>query len=169
MKRLAAASLLLLAAAPAAADEWVFSETTSPLDYSPVIIASIHSMARADAVPLQLSIQCRRGRTDLVLASAALTGPTWEYRVSYAVDSGPPVAVPTRSGPGTAAIAIGGDVVRLLASLPANGELVFRARSLKGPAEEGRYALAPLKSILGRLAVPCGWPEAPGAPAGRPH
>jgi hypothetical protein len=29
---------------------------------------------------------------------------------------------------------------------------------------EGRYALAGLKVVLGRLAVPCKWPTAAGAP-----
>ena len=52
-----------------AAESWIVSETTSPLDYAPVIIASTLSSDRANGQATQLSIQCRRGRTDLVIAS----------------------------------------------------------------------------------------------------
>ena len=48
-----------------AADNWMVSETTSPLDYTPVAIATASSGGGPDGVSLQLSIQCRGGRTEL--------------------------------------------------------------------------------------------------------
>jgi hypothetical protein len=61
-------------------------------------------------------------------------------------------------------LAVKGDVVRLLASLPDRGEVAFRVTARQGAALEGRYALASLKNVLNRLAVSCRWPAAAGAP-----
>jgi hypothetical protein len=69
---------------------------------------------------------------------------------------------------GTAAsgtgVALRGDVVRLLASLPDRGDIAFRVTNRQGATLEGRYALASLKILLDRMAVPCRWPAAVGAP-----
>ena len=62
-----------------AADNWIVSETTSPLDYTPVAIATALSSAGPDGAILQLSIQCRGGRTDLVITGPALTGRGEDY------------------------------------------------------------------------------------------
>jgi len=56
-------------------------------------------------------------------------------------------------------VAIKGDVVRLLASLPDRGDVTFRLAARQGAAVEGRYALASLKTVRDRLAVPCKWPR----------
>jgi len=57
-------------------------------------------------------------------------------------------------------VALKGDVVRLLASLPDRGEVAFRLTNRQDAEQEGRYALAVLKSLLNQLAVPCKWPAA---------
>src|SRR5205814_781646 len=112
------------AAAPreTSAANWIYTETVSPLDYAPVVIASAWSSER-DGPVMQLSIQCRRGRTDLVLASPAMTGRPEEQRLTYSVNDGPPVALP--AGPATTGggLAIRDDVVRFLTALPANGDI----------------------------------------------
>ena len=140
-----------------AADTWIFSETQSPLDYAPVIIASAWSYADSQGRGMQLSIQCRRGRTDVALLSPDLAGRLDAARVSYAVDGAAPAVLaagPTAAGNG---IAIKGDVVRLLVSLPARGEVVFRVAA-QGEPLEGHYALPALDAVLNRLAAPCKWP-----------
>lgn len=160
-KAAAWACLLLLSGPPAAAqqaaDTWIFSETQSPLDYAPVTIASAWSYAGGEGHGLQLSIQCRHGRTDLVIVGGDANGGLDPARVSYAVDGGPPTALP--AGPATSGtgIAIKGDVVRLLTALPPRGELVLRIATQGAPLE-GHYALAALDGVLNRLAGPCKWP-----------
>src|SRR5262249_36658864 len=44
-------------------DKWIISETTSPVDYSPVAIAIVSSNDAIWGLPMSLSIQCRGGRT----------------------------------------------------------------------------------------------------------
>jgi hypothetical protein len=145
-------------------DNWIVSETTSPLDYTPVAIATASSGGGPDGSAMQLSIQCRGGRTDLVIRGSALTRRAEDYVVSYAVDDGQPVVVAAGTPASGTGVAVRGDVVRLLASLPDRGEIAFRVTPPQGAALEGRYALAGLKIVLGRLAVPCKWPAAAGAP-----
>jgi len=147
-----------------AADNWIVSETTSPLDYTPVAIATASYGGGPDGAALQLSIQCRGGRTDLVIAGPALTRRGEDYVVSYVVDDGQPVVVAAGTPASGTGVAIKGDVVRLLASLPDRGDIAFRVTARQGPTLEGRYALAGLKIVLDRLAAPCKWPAAAGAP-----
>ena len=141
-------------AAPAA-DNWIVSETTSPFDYSPVAIAN------ATSAKMRLSIQCRGGRTDLVIMSEALA-PREDYAVTYEIKDGKPVALPYGAPAAGTGIAIRGDVVRLLAALPDDGDVVFRVASRQGVIVEGRYALTGLKAVRGRMARPCKWPAAGG-------
>jgi hypothetical protein len=151
-------------AAPAA-DSWIVSETTSPVDYTPVAVATASSYGGGPGgAAMQLSIQCRGGRTDLVIGGPALTGRGEDYVVSYGVNNGQPIMVAAGTPASGTGAAIKGDVVRLLASLPDRGEIAFRVAARQGAAVEGRYALAGLKVVLGRLAVPCRWPATAGAP-----
>jgi hypothetical protein len=146
-----------------AADNWIVSETTSPLDYTPLAIATALSSGGPDGA-MQLSIQCRGGRTDLVIKASALTGRGEDLVVSYVVNSGQPVVVAAGPSASGAGVTIRGDVVRLLASLPDRGEISFRVTPRQGAALDGRYDLAGLKIVRVRLAGPCKWPAVAGAP-----
>ena len=150
-------------AAPPAADNWIVSETTSPLDYSPIAIATASSRAGPEGATLQLSIQCRGGRTDLVIGDPALPLRAEDHVVSYAINDSPPAVVAAGAAASGTGVALKGDVVRLLASLPDHGDIAFRVTTRKGATLEGRYALAGLKTLLVRLAVPCKWPVASSA------
>jgi hypothetical protein len=48
------------------------------------------------------------------------------YAVSYAVDGGSPTTLVVTAAPSGTGMAIGGDVVHLLMSLPPQGEIAFR-------------------------------------------
>jgi hypothetical protein len=141
-----------------AADNWVVSQTTSPFDYSPIAIATASTRNGPDGVALQLSIQCRGGSTELVLASAPPTLRGEGYAVTYRIDDGGPVQVATGTPASGTGVAIKGDVVHLLAALPDHGTISFRIAAYQGATLEGSYALASLNAALKRLAGPCKWP-----------
>jgi len=162
--RPAGAAALPAPAPPPAADNWIVSETTSPLDYTPVAIATASSGGPEGDSLMQLSIQCRGGRTEVVIAGPTLTRRAEEYLVSYRVDDGQPATLTVGTPASGAGIAIRGDVVRLLVSLPDSGDVAVRVAGRQGAPLEGRYALGGLKRVLDRLAVPCKWPAAGGAP-----
>jgi hypothetical protein len=141
-------------------ENWIVSQTTSPFDYSPIAIATASTSSRPDGVPLRLSIQCRGGGTELVLAGAPIKPRGEGYAVAYRVDEGGPVPLATGAPASGTGVAIKGDVVRLLASLPDRGSVSFRITAPQGATLEGRYALAGLNAVLRRLAGPCKWPTA---------
>jgi hypothetical protein len=57
---------------------WVVSETTSPLDYSPLITAVIRSTSSVKDAPNTLAVRCRGLRTELLLRMEG----TWPARAS---------------------------------------------------------------------------------------
>src|ERR1700686_1162879 len=46
---------------------WVISETTSPVDYSPIITAATLSRSNAKDAPTTFAIRCRGQRTDVLV------------------------------------------------------------------------------------------------------
>jgi hypothetical protein len=153
-----------------AAETWIVTETTSPLDYAPVTIASALSSDPANGRSVQLSIQCRRGRTDLVIASAALTGRPEDHRISYTVNDGKPVTLLSGLAASGTGIAIREDVVRLLTALPSRGDIALQIAVPQATPLQARYALTPLKTVLERIAGPCKWPvTAPASPKAQPQ
>ena len=143
-------------------ETWVVSETTSPIDYSPVVIATATAGGAPDGSGMKLSIACRSGKTSLVLSGPGASGEG--YAVSYAVDGGSPTTLASALAPSAMGMAIVGDVVRILVSLPAQGEIAFRIAGRQGVTLEGRYSLAGLKTTRERMAVSCGWPPKPETP-----
>jgi hypothetical protein len=134
-----------------AQSSWIVSETRSPVDYSPVAIAT------ASTGDLDLSIQCRGGRTEMVVGSPHLALRADTQAVSYTVNDG--AAVPIAFGPSSSGngIALKVDVPRFIMMLPDRGEVAFRIAGREGQALEGRVRLAGLKPLYGRMAGPCKW------------
>ncbi len=140
------------------ASKWIVSETRSPIDYSPVAIATASSSTGPDGV-LQLSIQCRGGRSEMVIRSAPVMRRAEDHVVSYAVNDAPPVTVTSGLSSSGSGIGLKGDVERFLLSLPAEGAIAFRVADRQGRTLEGRYDLAGIKALVARLAGPCKWPR----------
>jgi hypothetical protein len=146
------------AAPPPMTGKWIVSETRSPIDYSPVATATASSSAGPDGV-LQLSVQCRGGRTEMVIRSAPLMRRTEDHVVSYSINDGPPVTVTIALSSSGSGIALKGDVAAFLKSLPAEGAIAFRVADRQGETLEGRYDLAGIKALVARLTGPCKWPR----------
>jgi hypothetical protein len=144
----------------AAADNWIISETTSPVDYTPIVTATTFSRDGSNDSSMQLTIRCRSGRTELVVAGLPLSRSREDYAISYRINDNPPVqlaAAPPSSGTG---VAFKGDVVRLLQSLPEEGKFAIRLVTRTGAAQEGHFLLDGLETTRGKLAATCKWPHA---------
>jgi hypothetical protein len=136
---------------------WLFSETTSPLDYSPIALASASAPVQPAGGSLQLSIGCRGAKSEMVLRGPSPAMNQEGVKVSFVVPDRPPIAVPiTSSGSSLAART---DVGRLLAGLPARGTLVLQVTTRDGATQEARFDLVALKGVVVRLARPCRWPS----------
>lgn len=143
-----------------AGDGWIISETTSPVDYSPIATATTSSLNVVGGSPMRLSIRCRGGRTELIVAGPAITGRGDDYFISYRVNGGQSVqlaGVVPASGDG---VGFKGDVVALLQSLPGQGEFVVRLFALSGNALEGTFSLDGLERLRIKIGATCKWPHA---------
>src|SRR6266404_5011046 len=72
-------------------DNWIVSETTSPVDYTPIFTATTFSRDGSNGSSMQLSIRCRAGRTELVVAGPAFSRSREGYAISYRINDNPPV------------------------------------------------------------------------------
>jgi hypothetical protein len=145
-------------------DNWIVSETTSPVNYTPVVTATNSSRGGSNGSAMQLSIQCRGGRTELVVAGPAISRSSADYAISYRINDGQPVQLAAGSPSFGTGAAFTGDVVRLLQSLPEEGDIAVRLATRTGAAQEGHFLLGGLKMVREKVAVACKWPQAVARP-----
>lgn len=155
------------AAAPARreaskADRWTISETTSPVDYSPIATATTSDSGDSS---VKLSIRCRGGRTELSFAGPAISGRGDGYVISYRINDGAPVQVAATVPAAGSGVAVAGDVVRLLQSLPDNAVLAVHLSRGAGAAHDATFSLAGLDAMRARMAAVCKWPLAVARPS----
>jgi hypothetical protein len=138
---------------------WVVSQTMSAVDYSPIATATISSRHIADSPPMQLSIRCRGGRSELAVSGPGITGSGDDYFISYRVNDGPSVrfggAAPT-FGDG---VAFKGDAGALMQSLPVGGELAVLVISVKGNSQQGAFSLEGMETLRAKIGATCKWPH----------
>jgi hypothetical protein len=150
-----------------AGDGWVVSETTSPVDYSPIATATTSSRKVAGSSPMQLSIRCRGGRTELAVTGPAITGRGDDYFISYRVNGGQSVQLAGGAPAFGDGVAFKGDVVALLQSLPNDGEFALRLLPLTGNELDGIFSLNGLETLRTRISATCKWPHAIAKPNNR--
>lgn len=145
--------------APPQGQNWIISETTSPVDYKPQIVAQTMGHPATKDAPSSLSILCRAGRTELIIP----VSPSWnqpphgEVKVVYQVNDEPSLEERWQAAEGGRALAFGGDVVRLLRSMPEDARLLIKVYAGKTPPYQSTFQLTGLDSVRRRLAVTCGW------------
>jgi hypothetical protein len=144
-------------------DNWIVSETTSPVNYSPIVAASTSSRG-ANGALMQLSIHCRGGRTELVVAGPAVSRSSEEYAISYRINDDQPVQLAASSPSFGTGAAFTGDVIHLLQSLPEEGGITIRLSTRTGVAQEGYFLLGGLKMVREKVAAACKWPHAVAKP-----
>jgi len=150
-------------AGPAQTGKWIVSETTSPVDYTPIVTANTSSRG-PDGSSMQLSIFCRSGRTEMVVAGPALSSRGEDYAATYSINGNPPVRIPTGSPSFGTGAALQGDVVRLLQSLPDEGEIAIHFRTRTAAAVDLSFPLGGSKMVREKIAAACKWPSAVASP-----
>jgi hypothetical protein len=145
-------------------DNWIISETTSPVNYTPMVTATAFSRGGSDGSLMRLAIHCRGGRTELVVSGPAVSTGGMDYTISYRVNDGQPVQLAAGSPSFGTGVAFTGDIVRLLQSLPEDGHIAVRISPRGGAAQDGRFSLGGLKTAREKLAAACKWPHAVAGP-----
>jgi hypothetical protein len=143
---------------------WIVSETTSPVDYTPIVTATAFANGNASGALKQLSIHCRGGRTEMVVGGPAVADGDAYHALSYRLDDGQPIQVAAgRPSYGTG-VAFRGDVMGLLLSLPSEGGIAIRLFARSGAVHDGHFALTGLKAARDRVAAACKWPRTVARP-----
>jgi hypothetical protein len=142
------------------AENWIVSETTSPVDYTPIVAATAAYRRGADGPSMQLSIHCRGGRTELAVTGPAVTGSGEDYAISYRINDEQPAQLAAATPSFGAGAAFRGDVVRLLQSLPDEGGITVRLLTRAGVVVDGHFQLSGLKVVRDRVSTACRWPHA---------
>lgn len=150
------------AVSPPQGDNWIVSETASPVDYRPIVTASTSSHGPDTA--MQLSISCRQGRTEMLVTGPALPGRGEDYAVTLGIDGNQPAKIPAGSASFGAGVALQGDVVRLLQSFPDEGEIVLRLAPRTAAAIDRSFSLRGFKLVREKIAAGCKWPSAVASP-----
>jgi hypothetical protein len=145
-------------------DGWLISETTSPVDYSPIVTATTSSVGGSDGASMQLAIHCRKGRTEVVVAGPAVSRSASEYAVSFQLNAEQPMQLTAASPSSGSGVAFGGDVVQLLRSLPDDGHIVVRLSIRTGVVQEGQFPLGGFKNVREKVGTACKWPHAVARP-----
>jgi hypothetical protein len=138
---------------------WVVSETTSPVDYSPLITAVIRSTSSVKDAPNTLAVRCRGLRTELMLRMEG----TWpasrasEVQVDYQINDQSFVRLQwTVSADGKTA-SYQDDAVGLLRSLPENARLKISLFDRQGLGQEATFQLTGLDSVRKKIGLACKW------------
>ncbi len=140
---------------------WVVSETTSPVDYSPLITAVIHATSGVKDAPSTLTVRCRGLRTELQLRTegAWRASRASKVQADYQINDQPFVRLQwTVSADGKTA-SYKDDAVELLRSLPEGARLKISVFDRQGPAQEATFQLTGLDSVRKRIGLACKWPS----------
>ena len=140
---------------------WVLSETTSPVDYSPLITAVIHSTSSVKDAPNTLAVRCRGLRTELLLRTEGVWrgSRASEVRVDYQINDQPFVRLQWTVSADGATASYKDDAVELLRSLPEGARLKISVFDRRGPGQEATFQLTGLDSVRKKIGLACKWPS----------
>lgn len=160
-RELSVVSAPIPAVAQSGGNNWVVSETTSPLDYSPQLTAAIAAEAAVKDAPSSLAIRCRGQRTEFLVSTTGSWRPstTGEFKVAYRIDDQPAIEERWAAFAGGRSAVFKSDVIQFLRSLPERGRLSIRVYDWQGPPHEATFQLAGLGDVRRKIAAACQWPE----------
>ena len=134
---------------------WVITETTSPVDYSPQITAAISSGSAVKDAPSSFAIRCRGKRTDLLVATTGSWRPSSNglLKVVYRINEQSAVQGQWLAG-GRGAI-FKGDATQFLQSLREGGRLSISVYDGQGLAHEATFQMSGLDYVRRKIAAVC--------------
>src|SRR5216684_1589406 len=141
---------------------WIISETTSPVDYAPVITAAIRLPFSVKHAPNTFAMRCRGGRTELVVRTEGTwrASRTREVQVDYQINDQPLVKLTWTASPDGKTAIYRDDAVGLLQSLPDGVRLKISVLDEPGPSHDATFQLTGLDAVREKIAVACKWPPA---------
>jgi hypothetical protein len=150
---------------------WIISETTSPVDYAPVMTAAIRLPFSVKHAPTTFAIRCRGGRTELLVRTEGTwrASRTREVQVDYQINDQPLVKLTWTASPDGKTAIYRDDAVGLLQSLPDGARLKIDVLDEPGPSHEATFQLTGLDVVREKIAAACKWPPAANKVSSEKH
>jgi len=150
---------------------WIISETTSPVDYAPVMTAAIRLPFSVKHAPNTFAIRCRGGRTELLVRTEGTwrASRTREVQVDYQINDQPLVKLTWTASPDGKTAIYRDDAVGLLQSLSDGARLKINVLDEPGPSHEATFQLTGLDAVREKIAVACKWPPAANKVSSEKH
>jgi hypothetical protein len=150
---------------------WIISETTSPVDYAPVMTAAIRLPFSVKHAPNTFAIRCRGGRTEVLVRTEGTwrASRTRELQVDYQINDQPLVKLTWTASPDGKTAIYKDDAVGLLQSLPDGARLKINVLDEPGPSHEATFQLTGLDAVREKIAVACKWPPAANKVSSEKH
>jgi hypothetical protein len=144
---------------PAQQADWILSETTSPVDYSPLITAVIRSTSDVKDGPNTLSVRCRAQHTELsIRTDGAWVAPRGhDLMVDYQINDRPVVRQPWILSADGKTASYGNDPVELLRSIPEGATLKVAVADKGNIRREATFELTGLSGIRQKVGTTCKW------------
>jgi hypothetical protein len=138
---------------------WVISETTSPVDYSPLVTALIRSTSQVKDAPNALAVRCLGQRTELLVH----TDGTWtatrghELRIDYKVNDQPTVGLQWNLSSDGKTATYKDDPVSLLQSLPDGARLKINVADRTSSSHEATFQIDGWDVVRNKIGTACKW------------
>jgi Type VI secretion system VasI, EvfG, VC_A0118 len=139
--------------------DWIISETTSPIDYSPLVTALIQPAQQVSNGPVSLTIRCRAKSTELALQFQGDNNPakTGEAQLDYQIDDQAFVKQRWIWSAGGRTAVYKGDPIPLLQSIPDGARLKIRASESDDAQQGATFLLIGLDPVRKRVGAACKW------------
>jgi hypothetical protein len=145
-------------AKPPAPPDWVVSETTSPVDFSPIITVTIRSKPSVRDASDILTVRCRGKRTELLVRSEpGRAADAGEVQVAYQINDQSPVRLAWTASADGKTVSYKEDAAGFLQSLPAGAKLKISLPDKSGPGHEATFQLIGWDVIREKLKTACKW------------
>lgn len=144
---------------PAPVSAWIVSETTSPVDYSPLVAAATHALTSVKDAPTAMTIRCRGKRTELWIHADGSWPPIRAnlLRIESRIDAQPPVQTTWVVSADRQDALFSGDVVRFLRAMPDQAKLDLSVVDAAGTPHQATFDLAGMDVIRKKIGDACQW------------
>ena len=144
---------------PAQVADWIVSETTSPVDYSPLVIAAVRAKSDVKDAPNALAVRCRARHTELSIRTDGAWGaPNGnDLLVDYQINDHPVVRQPWMLSADGKTATYKYDPIELLRSMPEGATLKVAVADKGNVRREATFELAGLSGVREKVGTACKW------------
>jgi hypothetical protein len=145
--------------------EWVISETTSPVDYSPLVTAVLSSTSNVKNGPNTLTVRCRAQQTELSIRTDGAWGVPRgnELPVDYQISGQPVVRQPWVLSADGRTATYKNDSVELLRSIPDGATLKIAVADRGNVRLAATFEPTGLAGVRQKVGTACKWATPPAA------